>query len=726
MLGTWQWLAPECIDSLDSNTYDHRTDIYSVGVVFWELASCKVPFEEFMEHSRFFVNGKIKLQDLKRAIIEEHLRPTIPPETPPFFADLIKACWDVDISKRPSSKTILEILGRELGKMNEVEFELKRPPPSEMSNRLSSHLVTFSAPTIRSEVPISFTQLSHTECGKPRVAVACNNTETVWLGTSKGHIFVLKYSKEARNIQLVKDFPAHEGRIASLLYVPATKQIVTCSDDDGSIRLWNTEQYFLEKSITSMKTSRGLGPGQLLLVQNKVWVAASQQSRIVIFDSQTWNVDYTIVDQQLLGLSSFEFHKDMIWVGNEGKVLMYHSTSFEFLGSFKAHDTGRMPMYIISSSDIVWTASCAEIRFWDASSIDTLNLISEYSTSSAKLLCLKVSKATGRIFTGSFNGEFIMWDARTLKPMQEMVLSDDGITDVCILNDHVWCISSKGEIGLFNASQLHSKPKQISMRTIRTPGLGGSSSSITNRPSPKPAPRMIGRKKDKGTLRRAELDDSSVSNDEIEKKLFLTTLRKCKATRSNAFLPQPTSQYPPTQPQQYPPSAQQSSYTPSPPQQYPPSAQPQHYPPSAQQPSYPPSQPYPQQQSFAPTQIVNNGLTQLQLFASNGQLLPCGLFADPTTKVITLLQHLVPNCLKQMNVYQAGLHFEILWLSSNNTPTRFTPSDLSRPILEFGTQLLFNRIPENNLQSILVTHSISLYGIINADPNHPSAQIQID
>ena len=43
---TWQWLAPEVIDA-DSTQFDQRSDIYSFGVVMWEILTREYPFSEY-------------------------------------------------------------------------------------------------------------------------------------------------------------------------------------------------------------------------------------------------------------------------------------------------------------------------------------------------------------------------------------------------------------------------------------------------------------------------------------------------------------------------------------------------------------------------------------------------------------------------------------------------------------------------------------------------------
>lgn len=99
ILPTWRWLPPEVIDPDNSRGYDERADIYSFGIVCWEIATnMEVPFGEFQDREKTVINK----------IIHQNLRPTIPESCPEEFANLIKSCWDVNPVKRPSFDQIVE------------------------------------------------------------------------------------------------------------------------------------------------------------------------------------------------------------------------------------------------------------------------------------------------------------------------------------------------------------------------------------------------------------------------------------------------------------------------------------------------------------------------------------------------------------------------------------------------------------------------------------------
>eukprot|EP01102_Stenamoeba_stenopodia_P019499 TRINITY_DN737_c0_g3_i1.p1 TRINITY_DN737_c0_g3~~TRINITY_DN737_c0_g3_i1.p1 ORF type:complete len:1258 (+),score=266.02 TRINITY_DN737_c0_g3_i1:243-4016(+) len=96
------WLAPEVILEYP---FTEKADIYSLGIIFWELVARAHPFSEF----------SFRFQYQKAdAIAKKGMRPTIPESTPSEFRSLIKNSWAQSPDDRPSAsqlrKKLVELL----------------------------------------------------------------------------------------------------------------------------------------------------------------------------------------------------------------------------------------------------------------------------------------------------------------------------------------------------------------------------------------------------------------------------------------------------------------------------------------------------------------------------------------------------------------------------------------------------------------------------------------
>jgi serine/threonine protein kinase len=94
--GTPLWMAPEVMQFKEFN---EKADVYSFGIVLWEILTRKEPFAH---HNDFEV--------FRRAVCVENERPEIPPDTEPSLRQLIESCWVADPNRRPSFKQIIDQL----------------------------------------------------------------------------------------------------------------------------------------------------------------------------------------------------------------------------------------------------------------------------------------------------------------------------------------------------------------------------------------------------------------------------------------------------------------------------------------------------------------------------------------------------------------------------------------------------------------------------------------
>lgn len=93
--GTYRWMAPEMTKE---KPYTRKVDVYSFGIVLWELTTCLLPFQ-----------GMTPVQ-AAYAASEKNLRPPLSSSCPPVLNNLIKKCWSANPARRPEFSYIVSVL----------------------------------------------------------------------------------------------------------------------------------------------------------------------------------------------------------------------------------------------------------------------------------------------------------------------------------------------------------------------------------------------------------------------------------------------------------------------------------------------------------------------------------------------------------------------------------------------------------------------------------------
>ncbi|XP_026435022.1 serine/threonine-protein kinase EDR1-like [Papaver somniferum] len=122
--GTPEWMAPEVLRNEQSN---EKCDVYSFGVIFWELATLRMPW-----------SGMNPMQ-VVGAVGFQNRRLDIPKELDPLVARIIWECWQTEPNLRPSFAQLMVALEPL------QQLVISRGPESDQPSSLLPHEISISS-----------------------------------------------------------------------------------------------------------------------------------------------------------------------------------------------------------------------------------------------------------------------------------------------------------------------------------------------------------------------------------------------------------------------------------------------------------------------------------------------------------------------------------------------------------------------------------------------------
>lgn len=105
--GSLQCIAPELLISIAIVIYSEASDRYALGMLFWEIASRKIPFKEF-ENEQMIIKS-----------IKNNKKPIIPKATPYTYSSIICSLWNENPEQRMKLKWAKN-------KLNNCLYEIKK------------------------------------------------------------------------------------------------------------------------------------------------------------------------------------------------------------------------------------------------------------------------------------------------------------------------------------------------------------------------------------------------------------------------------------------------------------------------------------------------------------------------------------------------------------------------------------------------------------------------
>lgn len=87
-----------CREMIQHRPYNQKVDVYSFGIVLWELITGLLPFQNMTAVQAAF------------AVVNKGVRPIIPHDCLPVLAEIMTRCWDANPEVRPSFAEVVQML----------------------------------------------------------------------------------------------------------------------------------------------------------------------------------------------------------------------------------------------------------------------------------------------------------------------------------------------------------------------------------------------------------------------------------------------------------------------------------------------------------------------------------------------------------------------------------------------------------------------------------------
>ncbi|KAH3742877.1 leucinerich repeat kinase [Pelomyxa schiedti] len=427
VLSTWQWLAPEMIDA-QSDGYDEQADVFSLGIVMYEIVTRQYPYDEYAELPQYSRRKgdsfEWREQNMKSAIAHDGLRPTIPSYVPSEFASIISSCWGKYPSDRPTSTQIACNLASLLSQQRSSASQEQELAPLVEPTKLweldigeqKIWSVTedsqgwpwagFADGTVRNmllstgEVGNKVINLEH----KTRIYSLLSVDGDLWASSEFGKIFVLDMAK----LRIKAEIPAHgeKGSIANLFGV-----------------------YDPRNANSSMR----------------VWSASATESTVVIVDPKTQEVVNRLALDPETKMTSIAQCGHLIWLGCWKRILTLDCSTME---------THRLILPPIMGKYMCATAICNRVWFGVQSKVVIYN--SEQLNCVATLLgheddVSAICQCNGYGWSADKKGIIIAWNPTTLISVKKLELNDYLISNLCSLSNCLWytAIHPKSCVGTY-------------------------------------------------------------------------------------------------------------------------------------------------------------------------------------------------------------------------------------------------------------------------------------
>lgn len=395
--GTIPWMAPELFSRSEKKTI--ATDIFAYGVILWEIASRKIPFDGYAE-------GRII------GFIVQGDREDIPENCPKPYASVIERCWQHKPENRPTTAIALSAL----------QNAKTREPPKKTQNLVP--LPNIDTPSNTPRV-IDLSEGSDLEAWKRLNTLSGHNDVVSALANIDGERIASGSFDNTIKIwdlktkQCVKTLRGHQNSIYELVSLDG--KFLASAGHEKKIKLWNIKTGKCVKTLKGhSRTNHSLArldTGRLAsgcLDTIKIWDVNNGKC-LNTFKIQmspgAYNRIKTLayIDNQILASGLGDKHRAIqLWGINTGKCLRI----------LKGHDDAVYSLTQLDSHHFVSGSYDKTIKIWDLRTGKCLDTLYGHFNAVTSLATID----SGRIASGSYDETMRIWSTKTgrcLKTFEE-------------------------------------------------------------------------------------------------------------------------------------------------------------------------------------------------------------------------------------------------------------------------------------------------------------------
>eukprot|EP01102_Stenamoeba_stenopodia_P019173 TRINITY_DN7157_c0_g2_i2.p1 TRINITY_DN7157_c0_g2~~TRINITY_DN7157_c0_g2_i2.p1 ORF type:complete len:620 (-),score=130.31 TRINITY_DN7157_c0_g2_i2:21-1622(-) len=437
------WLAPEIINEEE---YSDKADVYSYGIVLWELVTRQLPFEEYQYRFTY---------QLEDAIVKQQLRPTIPETCPEDFAKLIRDCWSADQSARPSFTDVIQRLQAFRESLFGIETLEAVPSEESVVEVQNAHDV---------EIAPLMTDRNHlgsrikADAKRKLVYHKCYPTsedgvfrllmvdDTLICGCNRGAILIWN-TLENKMIARLHTNDSHTTPINSLIYLKETGHLWS-SAQDSHLCVWNMKDYKLVKKVSLHH------PITCLLEVGKFVWCGSADSTLQLRAKESkkkFKVKKTVGVPEMLSCMYFDAESGMVWAGSSKKIILYNSKTCDMTRALSGH-TDNIHSIIPVDQNIWSCSSDRTIRVWSREGAALRTLEGHMHRVFALLYF------DGLVWSASWDTTIMIWDPNTFQFHDVGKGSQkDAISDLVPVtknnNKYVWSASWDGSLCIWSSDR---------------------------------------------------------------------------------------------------------------------------------------------------------------------------------------------------------------------------------------------------------------------------------